>query len=280
MGELADKMKLQLELKGRSPHTVSAYMRYARRFVAFHRRSPREMGEPEVRAWLAHLMEERKSRPDLLRVHIAAVNFLYGDVLERPEVVSWVPWPRRVKRLPLILTHQEVNALIEHAVTPRMRVMIMGGYGAGLRITEACRLRVQDVDSKRGLLFLHATKGNKDRVAPLPRRLLLELREWWRRTRPAGPWLFPGRDPSQPITRQAVTVQFVQTVKAAGITRRVVFHSLRHAFATHLLEEGVDLLTIQELLGHVNLTTSLKYMRVRVDRIRAVGSPLDRLPPA
>lgn len=280
MGELADKMKLQLELKGRSPHTVSAYLRYARRFAAFFMRSPRELGEPELRKWLSHLMEERKARPDLLRVHIAAVSFLYEEVLRRPEVVSWVPWPSNVKRLPRILTHQEVNALIEHAINPRMRAMVMGGYGAGLRITEACRLRVQDVDSRRGLLFLHATKGNKDRVAPLPRRLLVELREWYRRTRPAGSYLFPGRGQDQPITRQAVNVQFVETVKAAKITGKVTFHSLRHAFATHLLEEGVDLLTIQELLGHVNLTTSLRYMRVRVDRIKAVGSPLDRLPPA
>ena len=279
MGELADKMKLQLELKGRSPYTVSAYIRYARKFAAFHMRSPRELGEPEVRSWLSHLMEERKARPDLLRVHVAALNFLYCEVLGRPEVVSWVPWPKNVRRLPQILSFEEVNALIAHAVTPRMRVMILAGYGAGLRITESCRLRVQDIDSKRGLLFLHATKGNKDRVAPLPQRLLVELREWWKQTRPAGPWLFPGRN-GQPITRQAVNVQFVETVKASGITRKVVYHSLRHAFATHLLEEGVDLMTIQELMGHANLTTSIRYMRVRVDRIRAVGSPLDRLPPA
>ena len=278
MGELADKMKLQLELKGRSPHTVSAYLRYARKFAAFHGRSPREMGEPEVRQWLSHLMEERKSQPDLLRVHIAALNFLYGEVLGRPDVVAWVPWPRKAKRLPQILTQQEVSTLIDRAVTPRMRVMIMAGYGAGLRITEACRLRVQDVDSKRGLLFLHATKGNKDRVAPLPHKLLMALRAWWFGTRPEGPYLFPGRRPSRPVTRQAVNCQFMETVKASGITRRVTFHSLRHAFATHLLEEGIDLLTIQEMLGHMQLTTSLKYMHVRVDRILTVGSPLDRLP--
>ena len=278
MGELADKMKLQLELKGRSPHTVSAYLRYARRFAAFHKRSPRDMGEPEVRAWLSHLLDERKARPDLLRVHVAAIYFLYEDVLGRPEVVSWVPWPKNVRRLPQILSFEEVNALLEHAATPRMRVMIMAGYGAGLRITEACRLRVQDIDSKRGLLFLHATKGNKDRVAPLPQRLLVELRAWWRATRPEGPYLFPGRVASEPITRQAVNVQFVETVRASGITRKVVYHSLRHAFATHLLEEGIDLMTIQEMMGHANLSTSLRYMRVRVDRIRAVGSPLDRLP--
>jgi integrase/recombinase XerD len=280
MSDLLDKMELQLALKGRSPATVSAYLRYARAFEAFHGCSPDEMGEPEVRAWLAHLMEEKKARPDLLRVHIAALRYLYGEVLGRPDVVAWVPWPRKVKRLPKILSHAEVNALLDAAVSPRMRVMIMAGYGAGLRITEACSLRIEDVDSKRGLLFLHKTKGNKDRVAPLPQRLLLELREWWRLMRPPGPWLFPGRDRSRHITRQAVNIQFIRTKQAAGVTREVVFHSLRHAFATHLLEEGVDLLTIQELLGHVNLTTSLRYMRVRVDRIKAVGSPLDRLPPA
>ena len=278
MGDLAEKMKVKLQLKGRSKNTVDAYMRYARAFVRFHMRSPTEMGEQEVRSWLQHLLVEKHAEPDLMRGHIAAVRFLYIGVLERPEVVSWVPWPKKVKRLPSIMSIQEVAALIEAAPTLRMRAFIMAGYGAGLRVSEVRQLRVQDIDSKRGVLFIHQTKGRKDRMAVLPTRLLETLRAYWKLARPAEPWLFPGQSKTQPITRQAIYQQFDQTVTAAGITRRIKFHSLRHAFATHLLEEGIDILTIQEMLGHAWVASTMLYLRVRVDRMLAVGSPLDRLP--
>lgn len=278
MGEIADKMKLKLQLKGRSKATIDAYMRYAKAFVQFHMRSPREMGEPEVRAWLQHMLGEKKAEPDLMRGHIAAVKFLYIEVLDRPEVVSWVPWPKKVKRLPSILSLQEVEALLCAAPNLRMRAFIEAGYGAGLRISEVCHLRVEDVDSKRGILFIRKTKGRKDRIAVLPARLLSTLRAYWRAARPPGPWLFPGQYKTRPITRQAIYKQLHVAIAQSGITRPVRFHSLRHAFATHLLEEGIDILTIQEMLGHSMVSTTMLYLRVQAGRIRAVGSPLDRLP--
>ena len=154
----------------------------------------------------------------------------------------------------------------------------MAGYGSGLRVSEARSLRIEDIDSARGVLFIHATKGRKDRIAPLPPRLLETLRAWWRLARPKGPWLFPGRPATRPITRQAVYEQFNASLQAAGIRRKVTFHSLRHAFATHLLERGTDLLVIQELLGHAQLHSTMTYLRVRTDHLLATKSPLESLP--
>lgn len=278
MGDLADKMKLKLELLGRSKHTVDSYMRYASGFVRFHMRSPVEMGEPEVRAWLRHLMVEKRAEPDLLRCHIAAVKFLYIQVLGRLEPVSWIPWPKKLRRLPSVLSLGEVSAIIEAAPNLRSRAFIEAGYGAGLRISEICTLRIEDVDTKRGILFLRAAKGRKDRIAPLPERLLFTLRAYYRATRPAGPWMFPGKPKHNAIQRQSVYEEFRAALAGAKLTRAVKFHSLRHAFATHLLEEGVDIATIQSMMGHAWVSSTHVYLHVRTDRIRAVGSPLDRLP--
>lgn len=278
MGDLADKMRLKLELLARSKHTINAYMRYAAGFVRFHMRSPREMGEPEVRAWLQHLMVVKHAEPDLLRCQIAAVKFLYIQVLGQPEVVSWIPWPRKLRKLPSVLSLEEVSTLIAAAPNLRSRAFIEAAYGGGLRISEICELQVADVDSKRGILHLRATKGRKDRIAPLPERLLLTLREYYRVTRPAGPWMFPGKPKDHPIRRQSVYEEFRIALAGAKLTRAVKFHSLRHAFATHLLEEGVDIATIQAMMGHAWVSSTHLYLHVRTDRILAVGSPLDRLP--
>lgn len=278
MGALADKMKLTLELLGRSKHTVDAYLRYARKFVEFHRRSPEDMGEPEVQAWMEHLIVEKQAKAELLRVHIAAVKFLYIHVVGRPQVVNWLPSPKKRRKLPSVLSLGEVNRLIEAAPNLRSRAFIEAAYGGGLRISEICTLRIEDIDSKRGVLHLRDCKGSKDRIAPLPARLLTTLREYYRATRPGGPWLFPGRPKDHPIRRQSVYEEFRIALAAAGLTRQVKFHSLRHAFATHLLEEGVDIVTIKEMMGHAWMTSTQHYLHVRTDRILAVGSPLDRLP--
>ena len=276
--DLFEKMKLMLVMLGRSQHTVDIYLRYARHFAAFHGRSPRDLGEPEVAAWFQHLLVEKHSEVDLMRGHIAAVKFLYVRVLGRLDVVGWVPCPKKRKRLPTILSCEDVVALIEAAPSLRMRAFIEAGYGAGLRISEVRQLKPGDIDSQRGVLYLRETKGRKDRIAPLPERLLHTLRAYWCAYRPLGPWMFPGRPNSRPITRQAIYEDFRDTLFAAKMTRAVKFHSLRHAFATHLLEEGVDLRTIQEMLGHAWLSSTQVYTHVRADRMVAVGSPLDRLP--
>ncbi len=278
MGELKDRMELALLLRGLSQNTVEIYLRNARFFAEFHMRSPREMGEPEVRAWLTHLVKEEKVNNDVLRTRVAGVKFLYKEVLQRPEVVDWIPWPKKTKRLPNVLARSEIQALFDAAVSPRMRVIIMAGYGAGLRMSEAIRLRFEDIEAERGVLRIRKTKGRKDRLAVLSDSLLEELRAFWRLTRPAGPYLFPGRAPGRHITKQAVHVQFKKTTARSTVRRRVRFHDLRHSFATHQLEDGVDLRTIQEMMGHNWFSSTLIYLHVDTAQMCRAGSPLDRLP--
>jgi len=281
MSEIIDRMKLDLEMRGRSPATVETYLRTARALEAFHRKSAAELGEAEVRAFMRHLVDRAKEGPQALCVRIAALRMLFVNTLGRPEATATLAYPKKAKRLPPhILTQADVNGLLDAAESLRVRCWIMAGYGAGLRISEVRALRPGDIDSKRGVVMVRKGKGNKDRMAPLPERLLLELREYWRQTRPPGPWLFPGLDPSKPMSKHAITNAFNRARFLAGLKPPVRFHSLRHAFATHLLEGGADILAIQALLGHANFSTSLAYLRVRANHLKAIGNPLDRLPPA
>jgi len=278
MGMLAEKMAMDLRVRGRSEKTVRSYLRCARNFVAFHGRSPRELGEADLRAFVRHLMVVKKLGPDGLRGYLAALKFLYHHTLDRSEEVAWVKLPRKPKRLPSVLSSAEIETLVATAPSPRMRAMILVAYGSGLRVSEVCRLQVGDLDSKRGCIHVHAGKGNKDRLVPLPGRLLGELRQYWKDTRPPGPWLFPGGRPGMPINSATVLTHFRWTVAQSGLPRRVRFHSLRHAFATHQLERGVDLVTLQAMMGHRRLTTTAEYLHVRTDHILAAGSPLDPTP--
>lgn len=278
MQKVSDRMRQDLALRCRSAATMDTYLRNARSFVDFHGKPPGRLGEGDVRSWLAHLMEKRHLKPDGMRPHIAALKFLYGTTLKHPEVTDWIPWPKKLKRLPDILTKAEVVRLAGAADSPRLRALILAGYGAGLRIGEAVRLRPTDIDAPRGVLHVRAGKGGKDRLVALSALLLDELRGYFRVARPPKPWLFPGADPSHPISMGAIQTGFRSAVVRSGITKVVRFHSLRHAYATHSLEDGVDILTIQAMLGHADLETSLTYLHVRADHLRAAGSPLDRLP--
>lgn len=278
MTTVSERMRLDLALRGRSAATIDTYLRNARSFVDFHGRPPGRLGEPELRVWLAHLMETRHLSPDGMRPHIAALKFLYGVTLKRPERTDWIPWPSKPRHLPDILSKEEVIRLAEAAGTPCLRALILVGYGAGMRIGEATRLQPADIDAARGVLKVRGGKGDKDRLVSLSTVLLGELRGYYAAVRPPAPWLFPGTDPTRPIRIQTVQRAFRQTVARAGIAKSIHFHSLRHAYATHNLEDGVDLLTIQALLGHADFGTSQLYLQVRADHLRRAGSPLDRLP--
>jgi len=275
MGALRDQMETYLKLKGRSPNTIDTYLRNARAFAAFHMKSPSKMGEPEVRAFLVHLTDERKLAARSVATYVAALKVLYRDVLRRPEVVDWIPWPKKPKTLPTILTPGEVAQLLAAAESVRTQAILMAGYGAGLRISEVLHLQPGDIDSKRGVLWVRRGKGAKDRVVLLPPRLLRQLREYWRRTRPVGPWLFPGKDPARPLSKSGANNQFRRAVAGSGITRTIRFHNLRASFATHLMEGGTDLLTIQALLGHTQLKTSALYLRVRTEHLKRVTEPVN-----
>jgi site-specific recombinase XerD len=237
-------------------------------------RSPEEMGKEEVRDFLIHLRDERKAHPLTINCYVAALKFLYANTLDRPEVVPTWFSPRKPRKLPQILSGKEVEALFDAITSLKYRAALMTTYAAGLRISETCRLQVADVDSERMLLHVREGKGGAERYAMLSSRLLVVLREYWKRARPPRPYLFPGQRPDRPLHPGSVRKVLRKAVEDAGIKRRVTPHQLRHSFATHLLDAGTDIRTIQVLLGHRSITTTQIYAQVSPQRTK---SPLDLL---
>jgi integrase len=234
----------------------------------------------DIRAFLDDLVITYKVGVPTRKMYIAALKFLYMTTLKRSDLVEWIPWPRAPRHLPEILSPEEVSRIIEHAKTPLARVTISLAYGTGLRLEEVCQLGVRDIDSTRMAIHVHEGKGRRDRMVPLSPRLLDELRGWWRFRKPPGPRLFPGYlDNGRSVSASTVQAGFRAAVVGAGITKRVTFHSLRHAYATHLIESGTGITSVQALLGHATLQTTLLYLHVRSDHMVTIGSPLDRLPP-
>jgi site-specific recombinase XerD len=269
-------MKADLKIAGYSPSTRKIYLLYARQFARFHMRSPEEMGAQEIRRFLLHLVESGVS-PETLRQARCGLRFLYAVTLNRPVEIDWVPVPRRKHRLPIILSGQQVEALLNAVQSLKYRAMLMVMYASGLRISEACRLRPRDVDSERGVLRVEAGKGNRDRYTLLSPRLLQSLRDYWRAAQPHGPWLFPGRVPEKHVSPESLRQVFHKAVAAAGIRKTATPHTLRHSFATHLLETGTDISVIQKLLGHSSVAVTQIYAHVQVSHIARTRSPLDLL---
>lgn len=277
MGTMRDKMKADLELRGFAESTKKEYLQRARNFVAYHRRSPAEMGEREVREFLLHLINRKKASPATHAMYLAAIKFLYSTTLRRPEVVANIPWPKRPQTLPDIMTGDEVERLLREVRSLKHRAILMTAYGAGLRVSEACSLQISDIDSKRMLIHVHEGKRSKDRFVMLGDRLLDILRKYCRSARPKGPHLFPGMVSGRPITTSAIQRVLQQAVARCGFTKHVTMHALRHGFATHLLETGTDIRTIQTLLGHTSIQTTARYTKVSREHIGRSKSPLDLL---
>jgi integrase/recombinase XerD len=275
MGTIREKMTADLELRGRTEHTKRAYLRCAYNFVAHYRRPPTEMGAQEIRGFILHLLTEQKAKPATHHMYVAALKFLYEVTLGRPEEVAELPWPKRPQKLPDILTGEEVERLFAEVRSLKHRAILMTAYGAGLRISEACTLRTADIDSKRMLIHVHAGKGAKDRYVMLGDRLLSVLRAYWKSARPKGEFLFAGKIAGRPITTHAVQRTMPELVHRCGFNKRISAHSLRHGFATHLLETGHDIRTIQRLLGHASIHTTVRYTKVTERHIGSVRSPLD-----
>lgn len=277
MGQLRDKMAADLELRCYRPGTKKTYLSCARRFAAHFRRSPAELGEAEIRQYLLHLMREKKAGPGALKMSVAALKFLYTHTLNRPEEVVRLPWPKTPRPLPNILSGTEVGRLLAALLSVEHRMVAMTAYGSGLRISEACSLEVRDIDSRRMLIHVRDGKCGRDRYVMLPRRLLAVLRRYWQSTRPAGPFLFPGPKPGSHITPKSVREALHLAAAEAGLRKRVFPHLLRHSFATHLLETGSDIRTIQVLLGHGSIRTTQRYVQVSKAHVGRVKSPLDLL---
>lgn len=277
MGQIRDRMQQDLKRAGYSPTTVRSYLACVQDFVDdFDGRSPLKLGQDEMRAFVETL-ERRKLSPQRVRQYLAAFKFLYGKTLGRPDEIAWVSFPRSKRRMPKILSGSEVARVLEAMESSTCRAVASVCYGAGLRIDEALRLEVTDVLSERGLLHVRHGKGGHERFAMLSPRLLRTLREHWRAVRPTPPLLFPGARPARPITAEAVRSALRLAAHAAKLRKRVTPHVLRHSFATHLLEMGVDMRVIQQLLGHASIRSTAVYAQVTSALVQRTQSPLDVL---
>ena len=280
MSKLREKMEADLRLKGLRPSTQSTSVRCVRRFAQHFGRSPARLGATEVRAFLDFLTCERHASPSTRRVYLGALNFFYRVTVARPAVVGTIPYPRVPQPLPDILSPREIAQLLAATRSLKHRAMLMTAYGAGLRVSEICALRVADIDRERMRIHVHDGKGGKDRYVMLSPRLLTVLRAYWRQRRVApGPSLFAGRKPDQPLSTKAIWRLVHQLVLQCQITKHVTPHTLRHCFATHLMEAGTHLRTIQALLGHASPRTTARYTAVSTCRLATVPSPLDALAP-
>lgn len=279
MGQLRNRMEEDLTLKGLSPATQKIYLLYCRKFAAHYHRSPENLGEAEIRQFLLHMIRVEQVSHETYRQILAALKFLYTVTLGREWEVSRLPFPkRRQRKLPEVLNNDQLLALFRALRSPKYRAILVSCYAAGLRISEACQLRIDDLDSKRMVLRVRQGKGCKERYTLLSPRLLEILRCYWRTCRPTDR-LFPSGTPAGHISPVSVRKVFCQARDEAGIGPWCTPHTLRHAFATHLLDRGTDLVVIQALLGHTSIKTTSIYTHVTIDHIRKTDSPLDHLPP-
>ena len=275
MGQIRDRMQADLQLAGYSPSTQKIYLCYAKLFTKFHMRSPAEMGEEEIRQYLLHMVTVQKISRETYRQIRAALTFLYSFTIKRPTEVAHLPVQRRKLKLPVVLSGTEVWRLLDAIRSPKYRAIFMAQYAGGLRISEACCLRPEDIDSKRMLIRVRG-KGDKERHTVLSARFLAYLRDYYGKYRPNG-WLFPGETAEGHACPETTRKVFHAVVEMTGITKAITPHVLRHSFATHLLECGVDIVVIQALLGHASLRSTVIYTHVSLEHIGRVKSPFDLL---
>jgi len=264
-----------LRLRNYARRTIETYVSRVACFARHFGRSPEVLGAEQVRAFQLHLLQQRVSWSSFNQA-VCALRFLYGTTLGRPEQIPLIPFGKRRQSLPSVLSPAEVLRLLQAATPGRERVLLQVAYGCGLRLSELTHLRVADIDSARMILHVHQGKGGKDRLVPLSLRLLEELRAYWRFCRPRT-WLFPGRKAERPITDSNVQRSFGRLVRQVGLSKHCSMHTLRHSYATHLLEAGVDLLTLKALLGHTSLQTTARYLHISTQRLTQAPSLLDLL---
>ena len=276
MGKLREQMKMDLKLKGYSPKTQAAYLGYMKKFVRYFGRSPAKMGEEEIREYLYHLVTERDLGDSSINSAYSALKFFYETTLCRDWNVAKIPRRKTEKRLPVVLDGSEIKQLLAVTTNLKHRALLMTTYSAGLRVSETAHLKVCDVDSKRMQLRVAQGKGKKDRYALLSPVTLNLLRDYWRQYRPFS-WLFPGRSPERPISTRSIQKVFKDAKRKAGIKKPATVHTLRHSFATHLLEAGTDIYRVQKLMGHTSPKTTAIYIHLRRQDLLKVVSPLDSL---
>ena len=280
MTALRQRMIEDMRLRNLSPHTIEAYVGAVARFAKHYGKSPEQLTGEQVRQYLLHLVQDQHVGWSRYNIARCGLQFFYQVTLGRDERFEKLPCARAPRRLPTVLSRDELRRLFDVVGHhPKHKALLMTLYAAGLRISEALALKPGDIDSPRMLIHVRLGKGNKDRMVKLSPQLLAVLRDYWKARRP-GVWLFP-RDSNADRAMESGTAQRIvqRAARRAGITRRVSPHTLRHSYATHLLEAGTDLRTIQLLLGHTNLKTTSIYMHVSPAKLNAAASPLDLLYP-
>jgi len=274
---LRRRMIEDMIIRGINEKTQNDYIRHVKNFTIFIGRSPDTATPEDLRAYQLHQREARV-QPPTMNATVSALRLFFTTTCDQPDMARHLRIVKQVQKLPVVLTPEEVLLLLESAPGPRDKAALAVAYGAGLRLSEITNLKVSDIDSKRMLLRIEQGKGQKDRNGMLSPRLLEVLREWWLIGQPTT-WLFPGRDPLLSISTKQIYRAVRNTAADIGIKKRVSPHTLRHSFATHMLEQGVDIRLIQVALGHSKLDTTARYAHVASKVLREMVSPLDRLSP-
>jgi site-specific recombinase XerD len=271
----------ELQRRNYSQETIRAYIHAVSDFARYFHRSPDQLGPEHIREYQAYLFSVRKLAAHSVAMQTAALRFLFVKTLKRPQMLEHIPFPKRPRRLPIILSREEVALLIDSAPNLLYRTILMTLYSTGMRRGEIVQLKASDIDKQRMMVNIRRGKGNKDRNVPLSQKLLDSLRQYWRWMRPQT-YVFPGvvdgRRVDQPISDKAVWHACRTAARRAGIAKRVTPHTLRHCYATHLLEAGADLLTLQVLLGHADIKDTVIYLHLSERYLNSVANPLDQLP--
>jgi len=277
MEELLQKVDDCLVVRGLSVRTCEVYLRHIREFVTFPRQDSRELSSKDAERYLLHAVVERHWSSSTRNQAASAIRFLFDVVLERPEVAGRVPLAKRHQRLPAVLSGSEVQRLLEQLPSTVHRTLAFLCYGAGLRLQEACSLRIRDIDPLRKVINVRSGKGNKDRVVLLTPRLHQALRDYWKERRPKGPYLFPGTIDGRHVDVTCFQKALARATIRARIDKTVSPHVLRHSYATHMIEAGADLRSVQLLLGHASITTTTRYVHLTQARRETLPNPLEML---
>jgi len=278
MTSLRQRMIEDMQVRNLSPLTQTSYVQQVSLFARHFNQSPEALGPEQIRSYQVYLTNEKKLAPGSILIAVAALRFLYKVTLHKdwtlPEII---PAPKKPQKLPIVLSPEEVVQFLACVASLKHRTILTTCYAAGLRISEAVRLKPTHIDSQRMVIRVELGKGQKDRYVMLSPRLLDILRPWWRLEKPK-PWLFPGDIPGRHITRNAVELACREAHQASRIPKPITPHSMRHAFSVHLLERGTDVRTIQLLLGHRSLATTARYLRIATNKVCSTTSPFDLLP--
>jgi integrase/recombinase XerD len=275
MGKLRDQMLVDLQLSGAKPRTQKTYLREVENLAKYFNRSPEELGEAELKEYMLYLINKRHLSEGTFRFYVAGLKFFYRTTLKRDWPVEKIRHPRSKRKLPVVLDISEVESIFSVTKNLKHKAILMMTYSSGLRASETSRLKLTDIDSKRMMVKVSDGKGGKDRYSILSQTTLAFLRQYWKKYRPTE-WLFEGQKKDEHITVHSIQLMFYAAKKRAGIIKPASVHTLRHSFATHLIEAGTSLHHVQLLLGHRSPTTTTVYLHVSRLNLSQVISPLDK----